>query len=139
MQPVFGYDAEVAAWAGAQLGVSFQQPFRAMGVIDGQGILRGATVFNEHYSGGNIEMTLVGPGMLTWRVQKAIMQFSFVTCGASRLMARTARRNAVVRRLLPKAGFEFEGVQKRYFGPEKGDDALVYVLFRERAGKWLEN
>lgn len=139
MQPVFGYDAEVAAWAGAQLGVSFQQPFRAMGVVDSQGTLRGATIFNEHYTGGNIEMTLVGPGMLTRGVQQAIVRFAFVNCGASRLMARTARRNAVVRRLLPKAGFAFEGVQKRYFGPERGDDALIYVLFREQAGKWLEN
>lgn len=139
MQPVFGYDAEVAAWAGDQLGVSFQQPFRAMGVVDGQGVLRGATVFNEHYAGGNIEMTLVGPGMLTWSVQRAIMQFSFVDCGATRLSARTARRNTTVRRLLPKAGFQFEGVQKRYYGPDKGDDALCYVLFVEQAGKWLEN
>lgn len=139
MQPVFGFDAEVAAWAGAQLGVSFQQPFKAMGVLDARNLIRGAAIFNEHYTGGNIEMTLVGPGMLTWSVQKAIMQFSFVNCGASRLSAKTARRNATVRRLLPKAGFQFEGVQKRYYGPEKGDDALCYVLFREQAGKWLEN
>jgi len=137
MQPVFGYDEEVAGWAGAQLGVTFQRPFKAMGVVDGE-TLCGAVIFNEHYHGGNIEMTLVGPGMLTWRVQKAIMQFSFINCEASRLTARTARRNTVVRRLLPKAGFQFEGVQKRYYGPEKGDDALCYVLFREHAGKWLE-
>lgn len=138
MQPVFGFDDEVAGWAGHQLGVTFQRPFKAMGVIDRNDAICGAVIFNEHYHGGNIEMTLVGPGMLTWRVQKAIMQFSFVNCEASRLTARTARRNAVVRRLLPKAGFQFEGVQKRYYGPEKGDDALVYVLFRENAGRWLQ-
>jgi hypothetical protein len=137
MTPVFGYDAEVAAWAGAQLGVEFQQPYRAMGVIDPAGVLRGASIFNDHYPGGNIEMTLVGAGMLTRRVQRAIVHFAFNTCGASRLTARTAYRNRLVRRLLPKAGFAFEGTQKRYFGPERGDDALVYVLFRENAGRWL--
>lgn len=137
MEVVFGHDETVAAWAGAQLGVAFQQPFRAMGVIDGAGALCGATVFNDHYMGGNIEMTLVGPGMLTWQVQKAIMGFAFVTCGASRLTAKTPYRNKKVRKLLPKAGFQFECIQKRYYGPEKGDDAVVYVLFKERAGRWL--
>lgn len=137
MRPIFGHDEPVALWAGAQLGVTFQQPYRAMGVLDRAGQLCGATIFNDHYLGGNIEFTHVGPRTLTREVQKAIISFAFVNCGAARLTARTARRNAVVRRLLPKAGFAFEGVQKRYYGPEKGDDAIVYVLFRENAGKWL--
>lgn len=137
MQVLFGHDEAVAQWAGAQLGVEFQQPYRAMGVLDDAGALKGATVFNDHYPGGNIEMTLVGPGVLSWRVQKAIVGFAFQACGASRLTAKTPFRNKKVRRMLPKAGFQFECVQKRYFGPERGDDALVYVLFRENAGRWL--
>ena len=134
---VFDQDMIVAAWAGKQLGVQFEAPFTAIGVTDDNGVLIGASVFNAHYAGGNLEWTHVGPGTLSRRVQRAIMRYAFIDCGASRLTAKTARRNMEVSRLLLKAGFAFECIMKRYFGPTKADDALVHVLYKEHAGKWL--
>lgn len=139
MHLVGGHDEAVAQWAGERLGVQFQAPYTAFGIVDGAGIIHGATVFNDFYPGGNIEMTHIGHGTLTRRVQRGLIRYAFVQCGATRLTAKTAYRNVMVRRLLPKAGFRYECTQKRYFGPERGDDALVYVLFRDDAAKWLEN
>jgi hypothetical protein len=57
--------------------------------------------------------------------------------GARRLAATTRRSNKSMQRLLPRLGFEFEGVARRFFGPRRGDDGLRFVLFPEQAGKWL--
>lgn len=136
MTLVAGHDAEVARWAGEQLGVHFVQPFTALGVVTDKGLV-GASVFNDYYRGGNVEWTYVGSGSLRPGMLRELASYCFVQLGASRVTAKTRRSNAVVRKLLPRAGFSFEMTQKRYFGPSKGDDALVYVLFKEDAGKWL--
>lgn len=138
MELVYGQDEAVAEWAGVRLGVQFQRPFVAIGIARG-GEAIGAAVFNEYYRGGNIELTFVGQRALTRTVQQALARYAFGQLQASRITIRTAYRNAKVRKLLGrKDRFDFEGVQKRYYGPERGDDALVYVLPREKAAKWLE-
>lgn len=137
MELVAGYDEAVADWAGRQLGVKFVAPYVAFGIIDNSGKAVGAAVFNNHFERGNIEWSHVGPGSITRSVVRQLAQYAFVHCEASRVTAKTMRRNVKVRKLLPKAGFTFEGTQKRFFGPDAGDDALVYVLFREQAQRWL--
>jgi len=138
MQLLYGHDQVVGEWAGRQFGVEFVPPFSAIGVITDEGRLIGASIFNDCHSGGNIEWTHVGPRTMTRKVCRAVVHYAFVVNNATRLTAKTRRSNKVVPKLLMKAGFGFECVMKRYFGPEKGDDALVYVLFPERAGRWME-
>ena len=137
MMLVPGHDRAVADWAGAQLGVHFTEPFKALGVVNSDGLLIGASIFGDYYPGGNIEWTYVGHGSLRASILKDIAHYCFVQLAASRVTAKTRRSNKLVRRLLPKAGFSFETTQKRYFGPSKDDDALVFVLRKEDASKWL--
>lgn len=138
MDLVFGHDQTVAEWAAHRLGVQFEAPYSAFGVIDQEGNLVGASIFGDHYAGGNIEFTYVGAGTLSRRVQNAIAHYAFVACGASRLSAKTKRSNSkTVGKMLHKAGFAFEGIRQRYYGPSKNDDALCFVLFRDKAGRWL--
>ncbi len=139
MTLVTGFDREVADWAGAQLGVQFAEPFVAVGVLNASGDLVGASVFGDYYKGGTIEWTYVGEGTLRPSMLRDLAQYCFVQLAASRVTAKTRRSNKLVRRLLPKAGFSFETTQKRYFGPHKDDDALVFVLHKENAGKWLRS
>ncbi len=139
MTLVAGYDRAVADWAGAQLGVTFVEPFTALGVVNAGGDLVGASVFGDYYKGGNIEWSYVGEGSLRPAMLREIAHYCFVQLAASRVTAKTRRSNKLVRRLLPRAGFSFETTQKRYFGPSKDDDALVFVLHREDAGKWLRS
>lgn len=137
MQIVTGHDDAVADWAGAVLGVQFQKPYVALGVMDNAGRLCGASIFNDFYPGGNMEWTHVGQQTLCRGVIRELAQYVFIEMKATRLTAKTRRGNTLVRRLLPRAGFTYEATQKRYFGPEKADDALVFVMFREDAEKWL--
>jgi len=133
-----GHDDEVATWAGEQLGVRFTRPYRAIGVLDDLGTLIGAAVFNDYYRHGNVELTYVGPGSLSRRIIRALASFAFNDLQVSRITAKTKRRNGIACKLLPRAGFKFEFVQKRYFGPDRGDDAVVYALSCDDAERWLE-
>jgi len=118
--------------------MQFRPPFAAVGLIDDRGTLIGGVVWTQFYRGGNIEITVAGE-----RWQKDFIRwcfrYAFVTCGCSRISARTRRSNVLARRLLPKLGFSFEFSQKRYFGPERSDDGLVFVIHRESAKKWLKH
>lgn len=137
MQLIGGQDDIIARWAGEQLGVTFVAPFTAYGIMDGAGRARGAAVFNNFYAGGNIEMTFVGQGALQKGILRDLARYAFIECGASRLSCKTKRSNGTVQKLLLKGGFAFEGTQRRYFGPTKADDAMGYVLFRDKATRWL--
>lgn len=137
MRIVAGQDEAIAGWAGMQLGVRFQEPYTAFGFVDINDIIRGACVLNDYYPGGNIEFTYVGPRSFNRGTLGFIARFCFDELSATRITAKTRRSNVIARRLLPKGGFQFEGTQKRYFGPERGDDALVFVMSRQNAEKWL--
>ena len=139
MNIIAGHDQAVAEWAGAMLGVRFQEPFTAFGFTDKNGAINGACVFNDYYPGGNVEWTYVGPSSFSRSSLRFMARFCFDELKATRVTAKTRRSNSVVRRLLPKGGFLFECTQKRYFGPSKGDDALVFVMHRENAEKWLRS
>lgn len=134
---VGGKDEIVAEWAGAMLNKKFVRPFAAWGVVNGAGQLCGAAIFNDYYDGGNIEMTYLGERTASRRLIRQLVQYAFSACNASRVTLKTARRNILVRKLIPRLGFAFEGTQKRYFGASKEDDALVFVLHRDRIPHWM--
>jgi len=104
---------------------------------DGIG-LHGAAIFNG-WNGSNIDITIVGPGCLTRGNIRAAYTYVFDQLRANRLTARSARNNKRMLRLLPRLGFTWESVAKRYYGPEKRNDAIVFALFRENAEKWMNH
>jgi RimJ/RimL family protein N-acetyltransferase len=67
-----------------------------------------------------------------------IYHYAFLQVGARRLSATTRCSNKRMQRMLPRLGFECEGVGKRFFGPRHEDDAMRFVLLPERAGSWAE-
>lgn len=139
MQLLLGQDEAVAAWAGAQLGTVFHAPFVAFGVLDSQGSLRGAAVWNDYHAGGNISLSLVGPGAFQRGILRELARYAFEICKCSRVSCRTRRANISARKLLPKGGFVFEGTARRFFGPTRADDGLSFVMFPEQARKWLKS
>lgn len=136
MGVLIGHDAAVAEWVSARTGMHFRPPFVAMGAVDSRGALTGGFIWTQFYRGGNIEITIAGH---RWQKDfiRSCFRYAFIQCGCSRITARTRRGNALARRLLPKLGFQFEFTQKRYFGPDRNDDGLVFVMYRESAQKWL--
>lgn len=135
MQLVFGHDAEVGAWAAEKLGMPLSPPYVAIGVADETGLI-GAAVYNN-WNRWQIEISFVGPGCMTRQVIRAfLLAYPFDNIGAGRLTTRTRRSNKTTQRLLPRLGFEMEGVLKRFYGPTKADDAFIYRLDRQAAEKW---
>jgi hypothetical protein len=134
MQLVFGQDELVAQWVGANLGVTIHPPFTAIGgTRDGMTLCAGA-VFNQ-FNGSNIEITLFGPGCFNRGNVRAMYAYAFGQLQANRLSAKTHKRNKLVRRLLPRLGFVFEGTLKNYYG--LGGDALMFRLDPAVARKWM--
>jgi hypothetical protein len=137
MPIVFGHDKSVADWAGKQFGMPFVPPYTAWGVIDDTGTLTGALIFNEFQRGGNISLSLVGASTIRRDILRRAAVYTFNQLRCSRVTARTRRDNVVTRRILSRS-WEFEGVAKRWFGPNREDDALCFVLFPEKAERWIK-
>lgn len=135
---IAGHDTDMAAWAGRQLGVTFQEPYTAFGFTDDEGFMQASSVLNDYYPDGNIEWSHVGP--LRLYMIRFLVKFVFLELMASRVTAKTRRANLTVRAMLNRkaAGFQFEGVQRQYFGPTKDDDAMVFVMYRANAKRWLK-
>lgn len=134
---VGGSDQIVIEWASQVLNKRFVQPAAAHGVTEADGLLKGAAIWNDYYPGGNMELTYVGPNTLRRNVMRDMARYAFGACGVSRVTCKTRRDNLIVRKLLPRLGFDLEGTHPRYFGPKKEDSALIFVLMRHKAPAWL--
>ena len=138
MNLVFGQDHAVAQWVSENIGIVMVPPYVAIGgTRDGKTLCVGV-VFNE-YNGSNIVISLYGPGALTRGNIRAIYQYVFAQLGVNRVTANTRRTNKRMQKLLPKFGFKYEGTSARYFGPERADDAIRFVLFPEEAEKRIRH
>lgn len=135
MELVFGRHDEVAAWVSERTKCLISPPYVSIGATqDGQSFCAGV-VFNG-WNGFNIELTLASEAQLTRGAIRGIYHYVFQQSKATRATACTPRANKVMRRMLPRLGFEYEGLMRRYYGPNRSDDAFVFALFPENAGKF---
>lgn len=111
-------------------------PFQAMGLESDVGNMEAGALFHQ-YTGANVELSLYAPGAFRLGFLRAMMDYAFRQLGCLRVTARTRRANKPMRRFLPKIGFRYEGVQRKFFGPAGADDAFLYGLMREDAGRLL--
>lgn len=136
MKLVFGRDDLVAQWVSENLKLPMIPPYVAIGgTRDGKTLCIGV-VFNL-YNHSNINITLYGPGGLTRGNIRSIYHYAFEQLKVNRVTAMTRRSNKNMQRLLPRLGFKFEGTSACYFGSEKSDDAIRFVLFQDDARKWI--
>lgn len=115
---------------------SWMPPFSAIGILNNDGRLSGGWLIND-YNGFNAELTVYAPGCFVRRTIRACLANAFIDHKLLRLSASTRRDNARMRKILPRIGFEFEGLRRRYYGSRKRDDAFTYVLFRDKASRWI--
>ncbi len=137
MQLIFGQDDLVANWVFTNLELPVSPPYVAIGGTTDDKTLSIGVVFNQ-WNGSNAEITLFGPGALRRGCIRAIYHYAFVQVGFHRLTATTRRSNKKMLRLLPRFGFNFEGISKQWFGPHKADDGMRFALFPENAQKWMK-
>jgi RimJ/RimL family protein N-acetyltransferase len=132
----FGRDEEAALFAAANLGVTILPPFTGLLITNDAGEIGGAIVYTN-YTGANIEVTVYVPALYKRGLIRAALAYPFRQLQVLRLSARTRRDNKAVCSILPRMGFVYEGTMKRYFGPARSDDAIMYRLDCETASKWI--
>ncbi len=135
MKLLFGHDRLVADWASKKFGKPLRNWYAAVGIIDNNGVLIGAASFHD-YNESNVELSFYGPGAVSSTVVRGLMQFSFRSLGVNRVTAKTPRGNKTVIRGLPRFGFRMEGVMRRYYGPFKKLDAIVFGLLKSDAERF---
>lgn len=131
MNLVYGHDATVIAWIAKRHGLMPLGPSTTIGVIDSDGVLRGAFV-TTWKNDTTAELHLFGrTSNDTW---KDYFRWVFDRC--HRLEIHTAKTNVHIKRAAPKFGFKFEGVAKEFYGP--GRDALRFYM-TARQCRWLRS
>lgn len=130
MKLVAGHNETVNAWIAQFYGVHvLHRPSESFGIIDAEGVLRGALV-TWLKTDATAEVSVFG--RLSNDVLKAYFQWVF--CHVHRLEVRTSRRNKAVKKAAPKYGFKFQGVEVNYYGP--GEGALVYYMTPDTC-RWI--
>ena len=94
-----------------------------------------AAIFND-YNGSSIEAHFYGPKGLTPRVIHNITEYVYTQLGCNILLVKIPRNNKF-KRLLPRLSFKYIAVIPEYFGKDKKGDAIMYVLKKEDAKKWI--
>lgn len=136
MLAVFGRDQLVAEFISKGIGDHFSPPYVGIGFTRDERNLCGGALFNN-WTGSNIDLSIYGPGSITRYAMGTLCRYAFKQISANRITARTRRSNKTIQKLLPRFGFIFEGTQKRYYGPQRENDALLYALFPDAAEKWM--
>lgn len=116
---VLGYDKAVAEWVGRLGGKPFSPPYKAIGVADARGGLVGGFVFTG-FNGDGVELSLAGRGVASRNAMRAVLSYVFEQLNCQRLQVHTRRSNALVKKMLPRLGFRYEGVARNFYGAEDG-------------------
>lgn len=131
---IFNSDAELARWAGAQLGMHIAEPNTSIGVAH-RGKIVAAAVFNN-YRPPNIEVTFVttSPRWASPGAVKAILKYPFTQLGCKRVTAIIEAKNQPARAFLCRLGFKLEGIHPDAL---PSGDAETYGLLRKDAQRWV--
>lgn len=132
MRLLVGHTDTVAQWA-LRYGPLARQPDAAFGIIDNDGVLRGALIL---YADNQWTAELEVVGTVTNDIAKAFFAVVFQSIGLERLEIKTSRTNKATKKAAPKWGFTFDGVRKRYYGPH--GDALCWYMTPETC-RWLKD
>lgn len=132
MKLVAGHNDTVNAWIANFYGLHIlHRPSESFGVIDDDGVLRGAMV-TWFKTDATAELSVFG------RVSNDVLKayFQWVFGHIHRLEVRTNRRNKAVKKAAPKYGFTYQGPDRDYYGPR--DDALVFFMTPDKC-RWIDH
>lgn len=142
MRLVFGEDERVARWASRQFGprmgafsAGFVQPFIAIGIQNEAGDLTGASILNN-YDGRDIEITVIGRGMISRGAFRALASYVFDQLRCVRVSATVRSDNASILRMAGRLGFKREGLIRKKYG---ACDAVVLGLLKEECKNWIRD
>jgi hypothetical protein len=129
MKPLFDADDLVAAWMFARSGCRPMQYDIAVGLVDDKGQIVGGAMFSA-FNGSDVELHFYGPGQLTRRVVRLVMQIA-AHLGVNRMTVRTRKQH--MSRGVVKLGAVYEGTIRRLYGPTDDEchAGVQFAFFRE--------
>jgi RimJ/RimL family protein N-acetyltransferase len=131
---IYGWDRELARWAGEQLGISDFGPCVAIGVAH-NGKIVAAAVYNQ-YRHPNIQVTFVttSPRWASPGAVRGIIGYPFNQLKCRRITAITEATNQPARAFLCRLGFRAEG-----YHPDAlpSGDSVTYGLLYCDAIRWI--
>ncbi len=137
MTPLMMDNSEaVASWVAYKFDATFALVLGTIGRLDQNGVLIGAAVLHN-YTRHEVELTYFGKGTMSLDMCKAIAWMAFERGRVLRLSITVPRKKKRLLRAVSKIGWRYEGTRRRYFGPAKTLDGLVYSFLRDEAGKFL--
>lgn len=125
--------SDILGWAGAYFNTTFQQPCSARGIIDNQGQLVGAVVFNC-LDARNVEMTIVAKHALTPTIARQIFGLAFGKLNARRISLTMREKDVDTIRKALRWGFVIEGRKRDYYDT---DHAIILGMTRSEC-RFLE-
>lgn len=133
-----GMDEQVCEWVVAHVPGMVdlgEQPFSAIGQMDGSGILCGGAVFNN-FTGRDVHVHVagLGPRWLTRRFLGEAFRYVFFQLNCRRCTGMVARSNVHAQQFDEKLGFRYEGVLRAYLPGD--EDCFIYGMLREEC-RWL--
>lgn len=124
-------DALVAGWAYQTYNKFPVKVDRAIGVVEGNQIV-GAVIFTS-YNSVNANLSYYGKSTLTAGIVRTLAKIALYELRLSRCTVIVPKRPSFLLKKLPKFGFRYEGVQRRFYGPTDSarDTGCRFVVFRE--------
>ena len=119
MRLILNSQAAVAAWSWKAADCRPMQYEFIAGIAAESGQLVGAIMFTN-YNGHDVEVHFYGPGRLTRRAVRFIMQTAIMLFNVERLTVRT--RKPHMARGVAKLGAIYEGTMRRLYGPTDADE-----------------
>ena len=115
--------------------IDYMNTYCVMGILK-DNTLQGAAIF-QNYNKSNIEIHFYGPGAVSIKSWRNALWYAFDYLKVNRLTTMCERKNKQVLKALPRLGFKYETSLKRYFSLDSGSDAIVHVMFKDDAQKYL--
>src|SRR6266853_2299618 len=129
-------DQAIADWVCNTFNVYKQPVNRAYGIVDSEGKLKGAILF-QNFNGVNLELSYYGPRTLSSGIVRIIARTALGHFIAARLTVVTSQRNKRLLRALLKIGFRLEGTQRCFYGhaDNKRNTGVRLVAFHDALSK----
>lgn len=127
---LFDHDKIVSDWVGKNLDCEFTNILAAVGVLGQDGTLIGGSVLHDR-TRYDVELSHFGVQTFTPDLVRALAYIVFIHANLSRLSLMIARKKKRVRKAVMKYGFSYEGLRRKFYGKNQGDDGIQYGMLRE--------
>lgn len=132
MRLLAGHDETVIEWASRENGGLGRKPDIALGVINRNGVLKGALLLHK-YNPWTWELEV--HGIVSNDVAKDFFDGVFNKAGVHRVEIRASIENMGTRKAAPKWGFVLDGRLRDYYGPY--GDAYQWHMTKD-ACRWIK-